>query len=393
MQEDTLKGLLWPHLNETQRTALKESRDIDFSYEVKREGLRFRANVFRQVCGLSAVFRIIKDRLLSIEKLGLPPIVQTFGDLKNGLVLVGGPTGAGKSTTLASIIDYINRTSARHIVSLEDPIEVMHAGKASLVNQREVGTHTRSFSHALRSVLREDPDVILVGEMRDLATISFAVTAAETGHLVFGTLHTVSADTSVDRLINAFPVGQQAQVRSMLAESVRAVVCQHLLRRVPGPGRVLAVEVMTNNDAISNLIRKGKCFQIPSIIATQREAGMQSMDGELRRLLADHVISPEEAYMKANSKKEFEEVFNAAKEVPPPAAPSSRQPPPSPLPRAERTVTGVSHGAVTISGRTETVLRPPAPAPRSPVQLLPTVAGVRPEPPPAPTGVHRPVSR
>jgi twitching motility protein PilT len=353
MDGEAMKQLLWPILTEPQRTAISESKDIDFSYEVKGEGLRFRANVFRQTRGLAAVFRIVKDKLLSIETLGLPAVVQTFGDLKNGLVLVGGPTGSGKSTTLAAIIDYINRTSARHIVSLEDPIEIRHARKQSLVNQREVGTHTRTFANALRSVLREDPDVILVGEMRDLATISFAVTAAETGHLVFGTLHTVSADTTMDRLINAFPAGQQNQVRSMLAESIRAVVCQHLLRRANGPGRVLAVEVMTNNDAISNLIRKGKCFQIPSIIATQREAGMQLMDGELKRLLREGLISADEAYMKANSKKDFEE-SNGAREV----GNSGQWPRPSPLGRP-----GTSQTLSAVPGKTGQTIAPVSPAP------------------------------
>jgi twitching motility protein PilT len=338
LSRPAMQELLWPHLTDLQKQSLENLHDIDFSHDVKTEGLRFRANVFWHQTGLGAVFRFVKDKLLSIEALGLPPIVQTFGDLRNGLVLVGGPTGSGKSTTLAAIIDYINRTSARHIISLEDPIEVMHPRKQSLVNQREVGTHTRSFSSALRSVLREDPDVLLVGEMRDLATIAFAVTAAETGHLVFGTLHTVSADTTVDRLINAFPVGQQAQVRSMLAESLRAVVCQHLLRRQDKPGRVLSVEVMLNNDAIANLVRKGKSFQLPSIIATGREQGMQSMDSDLKRLVKEGIISADEAYMKANNKKEFEEIINGkdpgGPPQPPPGPATRPPPPPAPAPVA-----------------------------------------------------------
>jgi len=311
---DQVAAMLLPLLSESQRADIAALRDVDFSYEVKTEGLRFRANVFVQNDGLAAVFRIIKDRLLTFEQLGLPAIVRTFGDLKNGLVLVGGPTGSGKSTTLAAIIDHINFSSDRHIVTLEDPIEVQHVRKKSLVNQREIGTHTRSFAAALRSMLREDPDVILVGEMRDLATISFAVSAAETGHLVFGTLHTVSADTTVDRLINTFPGGQHAQVRSMLSESLRAVVCQQLVRRVDQPGsRVAALEIMVNNDAVSNLIRKGKCFQIPSIIVTGRDQGMQSMDVELKRMVKEGKIAPDEAYMKANNKKEFEEYFQERK--------------------------------------------------------------------------------
>ena len=303
---EQVEAMLLPHLSEAQRRALGELKDVDFSYEIKTEGLRFRANVFRQLSGLSAVFRIVKAHLPRIEDLGLPPIVQALGDTKNGLVLVGGPTGSGKSTTLAGIIDYVNRTHARHIITLEDPIEVLHGCKKCLVNQREIGSHTLSFDAALRSTLREDPDVILVGEMRDLPTIQFAVTAAETGHLVLGTLHTVSADTSVDRLISAFPPGQQDQVRAMLAETLRAVVCQHLFRRKDGPGRVLAVEVMLNNDAVSNLVRKAKTFQIPSVIATSREQGMQSMDSEILRLLREGKIHADEAYMKAVDKKAFE---------------------------------------------------------------------------------------
>ena len=303
---EQVRTLLTAQLTAKQLADLADLKDVDFSFEVKSEGLRFRANVFHQLSGLSGVFRIVKDRIPVLEQLGLPPAVHKFGDLKNGLILVGGPTGSGKSTTLAGIIDHVNRTSARHIVTLEDPIEVIHAQKKCLVNQREIGTHTQSFQSALRATLREDPDVILVGEMRDLATIQFAVTAAETGHLVFGTLHTVSVDTSVDRLINAFPPGQQPTVRSMLADTLRAVMCQYLLKKKDGGGRVLAVEVLINNDAIANLIRKGKTFQIPSVIATQRDMGMQSMDSDLERLFKEGTISAEEAYMKAANKKNFE---------------------------------------------------------------------------------------
>ena len=283
---------------------------MDYSHEVKSEGLRFRANVFNQLSGLSGVFRRIRGKLPEIETLGLPPLVRTFGDLKNGLVLVGGPTGSGKSTTLAALIDYINRTSSRHIIALEDPIEVIHRRKLSLVNQREIGAHTRSFSAALRSTLREDPNVILVGEMRDLITIEFTVIAAETGHLVFGTVHTVSAATTVDRMISAFPPGQQEQVRSTLADSLRAVICQYLLSEKTGGGRVLAVELMVNNEAVANLIRKGKAFQLPSIIATSREQGMQLMDNDLLRLVKEGRISAEDGYVKAVSKKEFEPFMN-----------------------------------------------------------------------------------
>ena len=279
--------------------------------------------MFVQLAGLSAVFRIVKNEIPEIDKLGLPAIVKTFSALKNGLVLVGGPTGSGKSTTLAALVDSINANEARHIVTIEDPIEVVHSTKKSLLNQREVGSHTRSFGNALRSTLREDPDVILVGEMRDYSTIAFAVSAAETGHLVFGTVHTASADTTVDRLVNAFPPAQQPQVRAMLAGSLRAAVCQHLLRRKDGPGRVLAMEVMINNDAVANLIRKGKAFQLPSAIATSRDAGMQSMDQELIRLVREGLVHTEEAFMKSIDKKAFETALAetqkqaAARQVPP----------------------------------------------------------------------------
>src|SRR6267142_2619435 len=306
LDEDAIKALILPHLSTEQVMALQALQDVDYSHEVKSEGLRFRANVFNQLGGLSGVFRRIRGQLPEFEKLGLPPLVRTFGDLKNGLVLVGGPTGSGKSTTLAALIDYINRTSARHIISLEDPIEVLHPRKQSLVNQREVGAHTRSFASALRSTLREDPNVILVGEMRDLATIEFTVVAAETGHLVFGTVHTVSAATTVDRIVAAFPPGQQQQVRSTLADSLRAVICQYLMKEKNGPGRVLAVELMINNEAVSNLIRKGKAFQLPSVISTSREQGMQLLDTDLMRLAKEGKISAIDAYVKAVSKKDFE---------------------------------------------------------------------------------------
>jgi twitching motility protein PilT len=324
LSADQVKAVLMPHLSMAQVDELRALRDVDFSYLLASTGMRFRANVFQEVGGIAAVFRAIKGSLLDLGALGLPPVVATFKDFKGGLVLVGGPTGAGKSTSLAALIDAINSTSARHVISLEDPIEVAHRPKKSLINQREIGSHTRSFEAALRATLREDPDVILVGEMRDYPTIAFAVTAAETGHLVFGTVHTTSVATSVDRLVTACPAAQHDDVRSMLAGSLRAVLCQFLLPRIDRPGtRVLAAEVMINNDAIANLIRKGKAFQIPSVIATSREQGMQLMDGELMRLHKEGVISAEEAYLKAANKKDFEALFGeaAAGAAAPPGAP------------------------------------------------------------------------
>jgi twitching motility protein PilT len=309
LSPDHVEALISAQLSTDQREAVRAGRDADFSYVVRGQDLRFRVNVFRQFSGYAAVFRIIKSEIPKLEDLGLPPVVASLSEYRNGLVLVGGPTGSGKSTTLAALIDSINRNSSRHVMSMEDPIEMLHKSRRGLVNQREIGTHTRSSTSALRSTLRQDPDVILVGEMRDLPTISFAVTAAETGHLVFGTLHTVSADTTVDRIINAFPHAQASQVRSMLSDSLRAVICQYLITRRSGRGRCLAVEVLLNSDAVANMIRKGKTHQIPSIITTSREMGMRSMDGELRRLYDDGVISAEDAFMRAASKKEFEDLL------------------------------------------------------------------------------------
>jgi twitching motility protein PilT len=309
LSEESVRGLLFPLLSPTQRRAFDGLEDVDFSHEIKETGERFRAHIFRQMSGISAVFRKISSEIPDITTLGLPQSVLNVANEKNGLVLVGGPTGSGKSTTLAALIHHINRTTAsRHIITLEDPIEAIHTRHQCLVNQREVATHTRSYATALRSALRQDPDVILVGELRDLETVEFAVTAAETGHLVLGTVHTSSSDTTVDRLVNVFPEAQQPQVRTMLAESLRAVVCQHLVPKKDG-GRVLAVEVMINNDAVSNLIRKGKTFQIAQVVATSKEAGMQSMDSELLRLWREGTISTEETYLRASDKKSFETAF------------------------------------------------------------------------------------
>jgi twitching motility protein PilT len=325
LSDAQIQSMLKPVLNRRQLDEMKELRDVDFSYEVRSEGIRFRANIFASRTGMSAVFRIIKGDVWKLEDLGLPPVVRTFGDFKNGLILVGGPTGSGKSTTLASIISYINRTSRRHVISIEDPIEVVHKADMGLVNQREVGVHTPSFTQALRMTLREDPDVILVGEMRDLPTIQFAVSAAETGHLVFGTVHTVSADSSVDRLINAYPPEAQEQVRSMLADSLKAVLCQYLIRHKDKQEMVLATEVMINNHAIANLIRKGKTFQIPSVVVTSKEQQMQLMDSCLMDLYKQGKISAEEAYLKARTKSDFEEIVGVVKGGPAGPAPAQAQ--------------------------------------------------------------------
>jgi twitching motility protein PilT len=313
---EQIEGFLRPILSRTQIDDLEAQRDVDLSYEIGQHAQRFRVNVFGQRGGWGAVFRVIREQLLQLEALGLPPVVRGLSELKNGLVLVGGPTGSGKSATLAALIDDINQRSARHIITLEDPIEVAHRRKQSLINQRELGTHTRSLHRALRATLREDPDVILVGEMRDAATIAFGITAAETGHLVFGTVHTVSAASTVDRLVNACPIEEQDHVRAMLAGSLRAVVCQYLHRRRDQPGRVLSVEVLVNSEAVANLIRTGKTHQIPSVIATSRQAGMQLMDTELMRLVQEGRISGEDAYMRAANKKDFEALVAGASAAP-----------------------------------------------------------------------------
>jgi twitching motility protein PilT len=302
---EQLRSWFLPRLSIAQREEIAALKDVDLSYEIPSEGLRFRAHMFNELGGLAAVFRTIRGQMLDIEAAGFPPIVRTLQSLKDGLVLVGGPTGAGKSTKLAAIIDGINRASSRHVVSIEDPIEVVHGNKRSLVTQREVGTHVFSFAAALRAALRQDPDVLLIGEVRDFETIAAAVSAAETGHLVFGSVHTTSAAATIDRLVSSAPAAQHDHMRSLLAGSLRAVLCQYLLRR-PDGGRSLAVEVLLNNEAVASLIRKGKSFQIPSVIATAREQGMQLMDAELMRLFKEGKATAEEVYMKAAVKKDFE---------------------------------------------------------------------------------------
>lgn len=312
LPRDDLANMILSTLNADQKRALSERREIDYSVQVKSHGLRFRVNVFLQNTGIGAVFRIIKSANMQFEQLGLPPLVKSFADFRNGLVLVGGPTGSGKSTTLATLIGHINQNSARHIVTIEDPIETVHDCKKSLINQREVGTDAKDFQSALRSTLRQDPDVILVGEMRDHETIGFALAAAETGHLVFGTVHTVSSDTTIDRMLNVFPPGQRPQIRSMLSETLRAVLCQHLLRHKEDPKkRVLALELMMNDSNIASLIRKDKCYQIPSALMISRDKGMQTMDMHLSLLVTRGTVGYEEAFVKANDKAQFTQLVES----------------------------------------------------------------------------------
>jgi twitching motility protein PilT len=298
---DGYEAALLAILTESQRQIFEARSDLDFAYEIPQVG-RFRVNLLRQHKGVGAVFRLLPSRLYTLEELGLPQVVYALIRLEQGLVLVTGPTGSGKSTTLAAIIDHINQESDKHIVTIEDPLEFIHPNKKSLVTQREVGAHTMSFAAALRAVLREDPDIILLGELRDLETISLAITAAEIGHLVFGTLHTRTAASTVDRLIDVFPPEQQSQIRTMLAETLKGVIAQQLLVRADGQGRVVAVEILVGTTALANLIREGKTHQIPSLIQTGRREGMQTMDQAILELLRSKHITPQEAYRKAVDK-------------------------------------------------------------------------------------------
>ncbi len=299
------KMLVFEIMTEAQRKEFEASNDIDFAYPVSSLNARFRANVFLGHLGVSAVFRLIPEKILTVEELGLPESILEFTRFTRGLVLVTGPTGSGKSTTLAALIDYINKNEKGHILTIEDPIEFVHTRQGCLVNQREIGPNTNSFATALRAALREDPDIILVGEMRDLETIELALTAAETGHLVFGTLHTNSAPKTIDRIINVFPTNQQEQIRTMLGESLKGVIAQQLLKTVDGK-RCAALEILVVTHAVSNLIRECKTFQITSIIQTGRQAGMQMMDQAIQELLAANKITAEEAVKYAVNKSLFQ---------------------------------------------------------------------------------------
>lgn len=296
-------SLIYDIMSDKQRKDFEEKLETDFSFEIPSLA-RFRVNAFNQKRGAGAVFRTIPSKVLSLEDLNAPEIFKQISEFPRGLVLVTGPTGSGKSTTLAAMIDYINGTRYEHILTIEDPIEFVHETKKSLVNQREVHKDTLSFDSALRSALREDPDVILVGEMRDLETIRLALTAAETGHLVFGTLHTTSAAKTIDRIIDVFPAAEKSMVRSMLSESLRAVISQTLIKK-NGGGRVAAHEIMMGIPAIRNLIREDKVAQMYSVIQTGMVHGMQTLDQCLRNLVSQGIISHADAAQKAMDPKTF----------------------------------------------------------------------------------------
>ena len=303
LDQETVHSMIYDVMNDLQRKEFEEHLESDFSFELPNIA-RFRVNVFMQNRGISAVFRTIPSKILSLEDLNAPDIFKQISNMHKGIVLVTGPTGSGKSTTLAAMVDHINEHKKYHILTIEDPIEFVHKSKKSLINQREVHRDTKSFSNSLRSALREDPDVILVGEMRDLETISLALTAAETGHLVFATLHTSSASKTIDRIVDVFPSAEQDMVRSMLSESLQAVISQALLKKVGG-GRVAAHEIMLGSPAIRNLIRENKIPQMYSVIQTSTQQGMQTLDQDLERLVKEGVISQEEALPLAVNKSLF----------------------------------------------------------------------------------------
>ena len=304
LSHDDVHGMVYDIMNDGQRKMYEENLECDFSFEIPNLA-RFRVNAFNHQRGSGAVMRTIPSKILSLEELNCPKIFSELAMTPRGMVLVTGPTGSGKSTTLAAMVNYVNENEFGHVLTVEDPIEFVHESKKCLVNQREVGPHTLSFSNALRSALREDPDIILVGEMRDLETIRLAMTAAETGHLVFGTLHTSSAAKTVDRIIDVFPAAEKEMIRAMLSESLRAVISQTLCKTKDGQGRVAAHEIMIGTPAIRNLIREAKVAQMYSAIQTGQAIGMQTMDQNLSDLVRRNVISVAEARNKASNKDAF----------------------------------------------------------------------------------------
>ena len=314
IENDELKAMLYEITPEEKIKTFEETGDLDFAYEIP--GLaRYRANFFEQKNGIGAVFREIPSEIMTVEQLGLPSILNRFATLHKGLILVTGPTGSGKSTTLAAIIDHANKTRKDHIITIEDPVEFVHKSQGCIVNHREIGIHTKSYAAALRSALREDPDIILVGEMRDLETISLALEAASTGHLVFATLHTQSATKTVDRVIDVYPSDQQDQIRVTLSETLKAVVAQTLFKRIDKKGRCAALEILIVTPAVSNLVREAKTYQLPSVIQTGKKLGMIGLDDSIADLRKKKWISAEEAYEKCFDKEKFEPFLKRPPEI------------------------------------------------------------------------------
>jgi twitching motility protein PilT len=375
MSSEALEALFADMMSDADWTKLEKNKNLDKSYLIEGVG-NFRVNVFFMKRGLGAVIRSIPSKIPTMAELGLPPTIQALANLPKGLVLVTGPTGSGKSTTLAAILNHINEHFPYHILTIEDPVEFVHTPKASLVNQREIGENCHSFADALKYALREDPDVILVGEMRDLETIALALTAAETGHLVFGTLHTRSAGASVDRIIDSFPANQQGMVRAMLAESLAAVISQALLKKKTGQGRVAAYEIMVVNHAISNLIREGKTFQIPSIIQTSRKDGMVLMTQHMKELVEKGVVAEEEIL------PYLEDAAASSKAAPKPAATSANSTlPPMKVSSAPAVATPAAKAAPMPPPAAKAAPMPPPAAKAAP--MPPPAAKAAPMPPPA----------
>lgn len=304
-----MEAMLYSIMPQMNKDEFSKTNDTDFAYELPGIA-RFRANVFRDRMGPGGVFRVIPATIVTVEQLNIPSEVQKLCYLTKGLVLVTGPTGSGKSTTLCALVDLVNRVRTDHIITIEDPIEFVHPNKSCIITQRQVGVHTSSFKSALRAALREDPDIILVGELRDLETISIAIETAETGHLVFGTLHTTTAAGTIDRLIDQFPADRQSQIRTMLSESLKGVISQTLCKKIGG-GRVAAMEILLSTPAVSNLIREGKTFQIPSVMQTSRKLGMSILNDVLLELVETNQVEPKEAYMKSVDKSGFVNALKA----------------------------------------------------------------------------------
>jgi twitching motility protein PilT len=309
LENDELEAMLYSIMPDRNRKEFTELNDTDYAYEI--EGLaRFRANALRDRRGAAGVFRVIPAQVVTVEQMGLSREVQNLCYLTKGLVLVTGPTGSGKSTTLCALVDLVNRSRTDHVITIEDPIEFVHPNKKCVITQRQVGVHTSSFKHALRAALREDPDIVLVGELRDLETVSIAIETAETGHLVFGTLHTTTAASTIDRVIDQFPADRQEQIRVMLSESMKGVISQTLCKKIGG-GRVAAREILLSIPAVSNLIREGKTFQIPSVMQTSRRHGMITLGDALIELVDSGQVEPKEAYMKSADKIAFLSLLRA----------------------------------------------------------------------------------